>query len=240
MRSLAYVTLLGVFLLGLLAFATVPALAQGNEDLMMMQKGGQTTQHKGPVATPRQKSFTGEAKTGSSQQATTTNHMKSMMKGQSIGKLNKQSKAQGAVGAQSAKVTAQAKGGEATIARASRSATCLRVYSKPSFSSQEMACMPKGETVHLNGVFSKDRHWAQLNNNGWVVFRDLKTGVKPPRVAARTGSWGRTAGAGGHPVGWWHHRYYDYYPGYFGGGGGYYYPYYYSYYYPGYFGGCGY
>ncbi|MGB6068832.1 MAG: hypothetical protein WBG50_28820 [Desulfomonilaceae bacterium] len=228
MRSILYVTVLGCLLSGLLAFAVVPAAAQANSDLMMMQKGGPTVQHNGPVATPGQKGFAGEAKAGSSQQTNAPSHMKTMMKGQSTGKLNQQSRAQGTAGSHPANVSAQAKGGEATIARASRSATCLRVFSKPSFSSEEMACVPRGETVHLTGVFSRDRHWAQLDSHGWVFFRDLKTNVKPPQVAANGGSWGRSAGAGkGRPrAGRHYYRGTQYcYPGYYSG-----------YSYPGYYG----
>ncbi len=224
MRTILYVTVLGCLLSGLLAFAVVPAAAQVNSDLMMMQKAGPMTQHQGPVATPGQKGLAGVSKAGTSQQVNSPGSMKSMMNGQSAGKPNQQPKAQGA---QPANVSAQAKGGEATVARVDRSGKCLHVYSSPSVTSKEIACVPKGEKVHLTGVFSKNRRWAQLDNNGWVRFKQLKTSVRPPRMSANKGSWARSAAAGkGRPRAPHHYRrahhccypgnYSGYYPGYYG------------------------
>jgi hypothetical protein len=153
--------------------------------------------------------------------------MKSMMKGENMGQVNQPSGTQGAAGTQPANVSPAAKGGDATVARVDRSGNCLRVRSDPSASSKEIACVAKGEKVHLTGLFSKDGRWAQLDNQGWVFFNRLSTDVKPPQTASMGKSWERSAGTGTgkHSTGRHHYRgthccypgyYYYFYPGYYG------------------------
>jgi hypothetical protein len=205
MRSVFYVTVMVCLLSGLLAFTTAPAVAQMMSD-QIMQNSGPTIEHKGPVAGPTHMGFSGEAKAGASEQTNAPGQMKSMMKGQTMGRMNQPSEPQGTEGTPPANVSAQAKGGEATVARVDRSGKCLHVYTEASASSKEIACMPKGEKVHLTGVFSKDRRWAQMDNHGWVFFRKLETDVKAPPTAAMERSWGRAAGAGkGMPSAGRHH-----------------------------------
>ncbi len=204
MRSVFYGTVLVYLLAGLVAFATAPAVAQ-TTSTQLMQKTAPTIEHKGPATNPGEMGFSGQAKAGVSQP----------------------SQAKGPESKTPANVSTQPKGGEATVARVDRSGNCLHVYSDPSPSSKEIACMAKGEKIHLTGMFSKDRRWAQLDNHGWALFRDLKTDVKAPRVSEMGRSWGRSAGTGqGAPgTGQHHYRgarycypgyYYPYYPGYYG------------------------
>lgn len=226
MRNVFYVTVL----VCLLALATAPAVAQATSD-QTMQKAGPTIEHKGPVAVPAETGFSGEAKAGASQGMDAHRQMKTKMKSDTMGQAGQPTPTQGPGGMQPANVSAQAKGGDATVARVDRSEKCLRVYSDPSAASKQIACMLKGENVHLTGMFSKDRRWAQLDNNGWALFRDLRTNVKPPRMAATEKSWGRSAAAGkAKPHARRHH-----YRGFRNCYPGYYYPGYY-YYYPGYYG----
>ena len=92
--------------------------------------------------------------------------------------------------------SAHPKGGVAIVARVDRYGKCLHVFRDPSIFSREIGCMSKGEKAHLTGVFSKNRRWAQLDNHGWVLFRDLKTDVKPPRRVAMKRPWCSPAAAG--------------------------------------------
>jgi hypothetical protein len=104
--------------------------------------------------------------------------------------------------------SSHAKGGVATVARVERYGKCLHVFRDPSVYSEEIGCMLKGEKTHLTGVFSKNRRWAQLDNHGWVLFRYLKTDVKPPRRAAMKRSWRHPAAAGsGTPMAAGHRSY---------------------------------
>lgn len=223
MRSVFYVTVLVCLLSGLLAFATAPAVAQMTSD-QMMQKSLPTIEHKGPVGAPGVTGFSGEAKSGASQEMSVRKQMKSIMKSETQGQMNQPSQAQGSERVQPASVSAQAKGGEATVTRVDRTEKCPHVYTEASASSKEIACMPKSEKVHLTGVFSSDRRWAQLDNNGWVLFRDLRTSVRPPRMAAVEKSWGQSAAAGKGKPGAARHHYRGfrhcyrgyYYPGYYG------------------------
>ena len=156
MRSVFYGTVLVCLLAGLLAFATAPAVAQTSNQLM--QKTAATIEHKGPVTNPGEIGFSDETKAGASQQ----------------------SQANGLEDKVPANVSAQPKGGEATVARVDRSGNCLHVYTDPSISSHEIACLLKGERIHLTGMFSKDRRWAQLDNKGWVLFRNLRNRPEGP------------------------------------------------------------
>jgi hypothetical protein len=63
---------------------------------------------------------------------------------------------------------------------------CLRIRRGPSASSEQIGCADKGDELRLNGTFSKDGRWAQLDNNGWVFLAQIKTDMKPP--AAQTAS----------------------------------------------------
>jgi hypothetical protein len=85
-------------------------------------------------------------------------------------------------------VPGQAAGGEAVVVRIDRPENCLRIRSGASSSSEIMDCVAEGQTLHLTGVFSEDGRWAQLDNNGWVSFDQIRTDVKP--------SWEQTAAAG--------------------------------------------
>lgn len=102
---------------------------------------------------------------------------------------------------------AAAKGGDAIVARVDRPDNCLRLRSGPSFSREVIGCAAQGQALHLTGVFSSDGRWAQLDNNGWVFFGQLKSDLKPPRRVATShrkssseddwwSDWGRPAGAG--------------------------------------------
>lgn len=204
MKIALYLTGLVYLLAGLLAFATVSAVAQ-TTSIQGTPKTGPVIQHKGPVENPGEMGFSGEAKVGT----------------------DRTSQTKRSEGVKPANFYSQSKPGEATIARVDRSGNCLHVYTDPSVSSKDIACLAKKERIHLTGMFSKDRRWAQLDNQGWVLFRDLKTDVKVPRLSAMERSWGRSAGTGqGAPsTGQNHHRgarycypgyYYPYYPGYYG------------------------
>jgi hypothetical protein len=226
MRSVFYVTVLACLLSGLLVFAAAPAVAQMMSN-QMMQKSGPTVEHQVPTAGPTEMGFSGEAKAGASQGMGVHSQMKTMMKSETTGKASQPSETKGPVGAQPANVSAQAKGGEATVAREDRPGNCLHVRSDPSASSKEIACVPKGQKVHLTGVFTRNGRWAQLDNHGWVFFRQLKTNVRPPLTASTEMSWGQSAAAGKtKPHARRHHYrgfrhcypgYYYYYPGYYYG-----------------------
>ncbi len=85
------------------------------------------------------------------------------------------------------------KGGEGVVTGVDRPDNCLRVRRGPSTSDEEVACVAKGETVRLTGVFSRDGRWAQLDDGGWVFFNQIKTDVPAPR--------GITSGSGSSPTG---------------------------------------
>ncbi len=173
MRSVFYVTALVYMLACLLAFATVPAVAQTTSN-QEIPKIGPMMQHSGPVENPGEMGFSAQAKGGTdlTSQTKRSEDMKS------------------------AKVYSHTKPGEATVARVDKSGNCLHVYTDPSVSSKEIACLLKGETIHLTGLFTKDKRWAQLDNKGWVLHRNLKTHVKARRTAASNMSWGRPAAMG--------------------------------------------
>jgi hypothetical protein len=77
----------------------------------------------------------------------------------------------------------QIKGGEGVVKNVdNRSGNCLSIRSGPSDSEKEVACIPKGEKVQLSGVFSGDRRWAQLDDGGWVPFKQIKTDVQAPKA----------------------------------------------------------
>jgi hypothetical protein len=217
MRGTIYIVTLAVLIAGALAFSTAPAIAQMTSD-QKMQQSGPTIEHKGPVAGDSGSQFSGEPKAGASQQGGPVHQMKSMMNREMKGQTPQPSQAQAPTGSKQANVSAESNGGEATVARLDRSRNCLSVHRDPSASSQEIACEAKGEKLHLTGVFSKDRRWAQLDNNGWVSFRSLRTDVKPPRTAAMGRSWEQSAGAGQAMSGTRSHHYgrsHGCYPGYF-------------------------
>jgi hypothetical protein len=87
--------------------------------------------------------------------------------------------------------------GQGIVAGTDRPDNCLRIRRGPSMSYDVIGCANEGTTLNLTGVFSNDGRWAQLDNNGWVFVRQIKTDVKPPRsVAKRSGSWEQAAGAG--------------------------------------------
>ncbi len=119
-----------------------------------------------------------------------------------------------------ANTSAESVGGEAIVARVDRFGKCLHVFSEPSAYSKEIACIPKGERLRITELFSKDRHWVQLDKGGWVSFRRLKTDVKVPPIAATAGWWGLSGTSKGASTARRHHSwrasYCGYYPGYYG------------------------
>ncbi|HTY26134.1 MAG TPA: SH3 domain-containing protein, partial [Desulfomonilaceae bacterium] len=91
----------------------------------------------------------------------------------------------------------------AVVARVDRPDNCLRIRSGPSMSDNVIGCAAMGQTLNLTGAFSKDGRWAQLDNNGWVYFHQLRTDLMPPKHARSmtsgrrsSRSWERAAGAG--------------------------------------------
>ena len=92
----------------------------------------------------------------------------------------------------------------------------------------------------LVGVFSDDGRWAQLDNNGWVLFSQLRTDVRPSGAewekAAAAGK--KSKGGKAYPGRKFRHYYGCFYPGYYYYGyPGYYYSYpRHSYGFPGFFG----
>ncbi len=184
MKRLLYGLVLTCLVSGLIAFATAPTLAQTSDQ--STQKTGTTIEHRGPTANPSEMGSSGQSKAE-------PNHHQSQIKSSRR--------------TECANVSGPAKGGEATVARVDRYGRCLHVYRRPSVFSKEIACMTKGEKTHLTGVFSKNRRWAQLENHGWVLFRDLKTDVKAPRIAAMKKPWGRIAAAGTGTAGLVRHDY---------------------------------
>ncbi len=169
MKKVFFGTLFVYLFAGLLAFAIAPAVAQAMSN-QSMEAIAPAPPHKGPVANPGEKV--------SSQGA------------------NYESKSHFRWGKTATNQSTQDQGGEATVARVNRPGNCLRVYSHPSPSSKQISCVGKGEKVYLNGTFSKDRRWAQLDKQGWVLFRNLKTYVKAPRTKQMNKSLGRSAGIG--------------------------------------------
>ncbi|MEW6533921.1 MAG: hypothetical protein AB1473_24045 [Thermodesulfobacteriota bacterium] len=101
--------------------------------------------------------------------------------------------------------SARVAGGEAVVVRVDRPDNCLRIRSGPSMSHNMIGCAVMGQALVLTGVFSTDGRWAQLDNNGWVTFRQVRTALKPPKRTVkrvRTSEsdfdepWERPAGAG--------------------------------------------
>ena len=73
------------------------------------------------------------------------------------------------------------KGAEAVVTGVDKPGNCLRVRSGPSNSDKEVACFSKGEKLRLNGMFSQDALWAQLEDGNWVFFKKIKTDLKAPK-----------------------------------------------------------
>lgn len=169
MKKIFYGTLYVYLLAGLPAFAIAPAVAEAMSN-QSMEAIAPAPAHRGPVANPVEKASSQEA--------------------------NHESKSHFRWGKTATNHFTQDQGGEAIVARVNRPGKCLRVYSHPSHSSKQISCMAKGEKVHLNGTFSKDRRWAQLDNQGWVLFRNLKTHVKARRTGLMNTSLGRSAAIG--------------------------------------------
>ncbi|MEW6113231.1 MAG: hypothetical protein AB1664_13960, partial [Thermodesulfobacteriota bacterium] len=99
--------------------------------------------------------------------------------------------------------SARVTGGEAVVVRVDRPDNCLRIRSGPSMSHNMIGCAVMGQALALTGVFSTDGRWAQLDNNGWVTYRQIRTSLTPPKRAVkrvRTSEseelWERPAGAG--------------------------------------------
>lgn len=167
MKKVFYLALFMYLFAGFLALAIASAVAQAMSN-QSMEAITPTSRQKGPVENPGEKT--------SSQGA------------------NQSSRANFHRGKTATSSSNQSKAGEATVVGVNRSGKCLPVHSRPSPSSKRISCMAKGEKVHLNGIFSKDRRWAQLDNQGWVLFRNLKmhVHVKPHRATGK--SWNQSAG----------------------------------------------
>jgi len=247
MRSTAYVAVLASFLAVLLALATAPAAAEMKSG-PMMDHTGITGQDIGKTAGQGQTEFSGEARSGAQQErARHEREMKSGMEGRGEigvapesrpgmtgemkGKLEGQTRDEMRMKPEArppaeGEAPGQARGGQAVVARVDRPDNCLRVRSGPGSSYDRIGCAAEGETLRLTGVFSKDGRWAQLDNNGWVFFRQLQTDIRPPQAMASERSFEQPAAAGkkeprkGYKR---HHRYggphyYYYEPGYYGYG----------------------
>ncbi len=158
MKMQPYLILLMYLFASLLALVTPPDAAQAmsNES---MEAIAPKSEHKGPV-----ENSGGEPSFQGANQSSRIN----FHRGKTVAGSN------------------QAKAGEAIVARVNRSSKCLPVHSQPSPFSKRISCMAKGEKVHLNGIFSKDKRWAQLDNRGWVMLRSLKAHVNPHRGMAKS------------------------------------------------------
>jgi len=71
--------------------------------------------------------------------------------------------------------------GEGVVISVDRPENCLRIRRGPSVAYEIIGCAGFGEKLRLTGVFSSDNRWAQLDNNGWVLFSQVRTDLKPPR-----------------------------------------------------------
>ncbi len=129
---------------------------------------------------------------------------------------------------QPAAVAGQNQGTEALVARVDRPDNCLRLRSAPSRSGNVIGCAKMGDKLFLTGVFSGDGRWAQLNNNSWVYYDQIKTSLKPkkqmraasrPRSSEEFDTWEYPAGSyySADPYYDSGYGYYDYWPGYYGG-----------------------
>ncbi len=134
----------------------------------------------------------------------------------------------GAAVQQPAAVAGQNQGTEALVARVDRPDNCLRLRSAPSRSGNVIGCAKMGDKLFLTGVFSGDGRWAQLNNNSWVYYDQIKTSLKPkkqmraasrPRSSEEFDTWEYPAGSyySADPYYDSGYGYYDYWPGYYGG-----------------------
>ncbi len=170
MRRRFYETIVVSMLTGFFAFAMAHGAVAQTMSNQSIPNTGPAIEHKGPVENPIKTGSLGDAKSG-----VQAKEAKSMV---------------------SRNLYSQAKPRLARIARVDRSGNCLHVYAHPSIYSKEIACMLKGETIHLTGLFTKNKRWAQLDNKGWVLSRNLKTHVKPSRKLASAKSWGMPAAAG--------------------------------------------
>jgi hypothetical protein len=217
MRTAAYVAVLGPFLAVLLVFATAPAMAQMSGSMTshmsgpMMNNSGTTSPNQGQVTGKSQPQFTGQERAGASSEqkmessqpgkagATpqsrtgVTGQMKSSMEGQARGAMSASSKARTAATREG---TARMRGGEATVASVDHPGNCLKIRSGPGISHKVIGCAKEGAKLHLNGAFSKDGRWAQLTNNGWVFFSQVRSDIRPPHAAASSRSFARPATAG--------------------------------------------
>ncbi|MEW6533205.1 MAG: SH3 domain-containing protein [Thermodesulfobacteriota bacterium] len=172
---------------------------------------------KADVKTEPKASIPGAAKTGE--------EMKAGMKGESKGEVRGKPEA-GIIGTMPrADISARAQGRTAIVLSVDMPENCLRVRSGPSASSDIITCVPQGQTLNLVGVFSEDGRWAQLDNNGWVFFSQLRTDVRPSGA-----EWEKAAAEGKKSKGkkmYRGHKFRHYY--------GCFYPGYYYYGYPGYY-----
>ncbi|MEW6112180.1 MAG: hypothetical protein AB1664_08630 [Thermodesulfobacteriota bacterium] len=194
---------------------------EGKAEVSKEPKAQMKGEGKAEVKTEPKASMPGAAKTGE--------EMKAGMKGESKGDVRGKPEA-GIIGTMPrADISARAQGGTAIVLRVDMPENCLRVRSGPSAASDIITCVPQGQTLNLVGVFSEDGRWAQLDNNGWVFFSQLRTDVKPSGA-----EWEKAAAAGKKSKGkkaYRGHKFRHYY--------GCFYPGYYYYGYPGYYYGYG-
>lgn len=219
MRTNACAAVVASFLAVLLAFATTSALAE-TMTKPTMEPSGTSGVIKGKAAGEAETEFSGEATTGAGQkekafkergmkhgvkgefkggvrsmpEGKSSREFKGQIKSETTGRMERSPEARMPV----EKGTGQrVEGGEAIVARIDRPKNCLRVRSGPGASHDEIGCAAKGDKLILTGVFSKDRRWAQLDNNGWVHFSQLSTQVRPPMFASSGESFDQPAATAG-------------------------------------------
>jgi hypothetical protein len=244
-----------------LAFATAPVIAASQEGATGSMGSGIMQGTTGDIRAGGTGEVSGQAREGMPEhmrgmmseemKAQMRERMKSQMKGEAKTGTSGRTEAEVSGEARGSVVTGQERvpaartetsarvaGGEAVVVRVDRPDNCLRIRSGPSMSYNLIGCAVMGQTLVLTGAFSTDGRWAQLDNNGWVTFRQIRTSLKPPkRVISRVRTsdsdsdfdelWGRPAGAGSSTrvssepyydtdVGYFGVPYYSYYgwPGY--------------------------
>lgn len=84
--------------------------------------------------------------------------------------------------------SASTKGAEAFVTRVDQPDDCLRIRRGPSGSYEIIGCAKMGDRLQLNGVWSSDNSWAQLESQGWVYASQIKTDLKPPYKASASRS----------------------------------------------------
>lgn len=171
MRATAYLIAMTSLLSVLIVFATVPAIAAEPE-------GGGSS-----MGTPPPMNGSGQMMSSSQ------NPMMGQQKAPMAGGAATQEKSGGTqpmsgspqaaappTGAGSAQ-----KGGEGFVVSVDQPENCLRIRAGPGSNFPMMGCAPRGQKLHLTGVFSSDGRWGQLKDNGWVFLSQIQTDLQIPR-----------------------------------------------------------